>query len=64
MLFNTFAFPFFEVFEGTNGYDAFTGKCKSEYNFRRIAINEMCVSYMMDPESEVVSISRDLYQHS
>ena len=50
------------MFEGTAESDIFVGKWTSEQNDRRRATNAISMNYMMDPETEKVDISKDMYQ--
>ena len=60
LLFNDSALAFCNVFAGQAEYHAFAGKSKSELKVRHRATNEMCMNYMMDPESDMVNFSRDM----
>ena len=61
-VFNKSVFAFCIVFEWITKWDAFAGKWKSEYLQGRRAKVEILMNYMMDPESEIVHISKDLQQ--
>ena len=53
-------FAFCEVVEWITKCDCFAGKWKSEYEHGPWATVEILMNNMMDPESEIVNISKDV----